>query len=61
MAYDKKCITMDGNTAQNTSSSKPENFNLREKTEERYALLKVIPGSINRNRKRVDTANAKAR
>jgi hypothetical protein len=50
---------MDGKTAQKTSSRRPENFNLREKTEERYALLKVIPGSIKRNKKRVDTANAK--
>jgi hypothetical protein len=52
---------MDGKTAQKTSSSNPENLSLRENTDERYALLKVIPGSINRNRNRVDTANAKAR
>jgi hypothetical protein len=53
-------MNIEGKTAQNTSSRRPENFNLREKTEDRYALLKVIPGSIKRKRKRVDTANAKA-
>jgi hypothetical protein len=49
---------MDGKSAQNTSSNTPENLSFREKTEERYARLKVIPGRMNKNRKRVDTANA---
>ena len=52
------CMMMEGNNAQNTSSNTPENFNFLEKAEERYARLNVIPGRINRNRKRVDTANA---
>jgi hypothetical protein len=51
-------MMMDGNNAQNTSSKIPENFSFREKTEERYARLKVMPGRMNRKRKRVDTANA---
>lgn len=49
---------MDGNSAQKTSSNIPENFNLRENAEERYARLKVIPGRMKRKRKRVETANA---
>ena len=49
---------MDGNNAQNTSSKTPENFSFLENTEERYARLKVMPGRMNRNRKRVETANA---
>lgn len=49
---------MDGKSAQNTSSNMPENRSFREKTDERYARLKVIPGNMNRKRKRVDTANA---
>jgi hypothetical protein len=36
----------------------PENFNFLENAEERYARLKVIPGRMKRNKKRVDTANA---
>jgi CRISPR/Cas system-associated protein endoribonuclease Cas2 len=56
--YDKICMMMDGNNAQNTSSKIPENLSFLEKTEERYARLKVIPGRMNRKRKRVDTANA---
>jgi hypothetical protein len=48
---------MDGNNAQNTSSNMPENFSFLEKTDERYARLKVIPGRINRKRKSVETAN----
>jgi hypothetical protein len=51
-------MIMDGNNAQNTSSKIPENLSFLEKTEERYARLKVIPGRMNRKRKRVDTANA---
>jgi hypothetical protein len=51
-------MIMDGNSAQNTSSKTPENFNFLENTEERYARLNVIPGRINRKRKRVETANA---
>lgn len=50
-------MIMEGNNAQNTSSRMPENFSLREKAEDRYARLKVIPGRMNRKRKRVDTAN----
>ena len=49
---------MDGNSAQNTSSNTPENFSFLENAEERYARLNVIPGRMNRKRKRVDTANA---
>jgi hypothetical protein len=56
--YDKMCMMMDGNNAQNTSSNMPENFSFLENTEERYARLNVMPGSIKRKRKRVDTANA---
>jgi hypothetical protein len=51
-------MMMDGNSAQNTSSNTPENFNFRENADERYARLNVIPGRIKRKRKRVDTANA---
>ena len=49
---------MDGKSAQKTSSNTPENFSFLEKADDKYARLKVIPGRINRNRKRVDTANA---
>lgn len=52
------CMMMDGNNAQNTSSKTPENFSFRENAEERYARLNVMPGNMNRNKKRVDTANA---
>jgi hypothetical protein len=56
--YDSMCMMMDGKSAQNTSSNTPENLNFLEKTEERYARLKVMPGRMNKKRKRVDTANA---
>ena len=56
--YDMMCIMIDGNSAQNTSSSTPENFNFLENADERYARLNVIPGRMKRKRKRVDTANA---
>jgi hypothetical protein len=51
-------MMIDGNSAQNTSSKMPENFNFLENTEDRYARLNVIPGRMKRNKKRVDTANA---
>ena len=51
-------MMMDGNNAQNTSSNTPENFSFLEKADDRYARLNVIPGRMNRKRKRVDTANA---
>jgi hypothetical protein len=50
-------MMMEGKSAQNTSSSMPENFNFLENTDERYARLKVIPGRMKRKRKSVETAN----
>jgi hypothetical protein len=54
-------MMMDGNRAQKTSSRMVENFILRENDDERYALLKVIPGRMKRNRNNVETANCTGR
>jgi hypothetical protein len=50
-------MRIEGNNAQKTSSRTFENFIFPEKEDDRYALLKVIPGRIKRNRNNVETAN----